>query len=240
MIRDSPASIADLARAGTATSLQGIGKTIQEKIVALLDEGEIPAAQQAQGEVPGHSGRRDATAGRRREDGAPALRRARDRDARRARGRRRPRSACATSRGSARSSSRTCSPRSRSSESTGPSERRLLSEVLEVGGELVAALLASPASDRVELAGSARRWAETCKDIDIVATATDPEALIEVLLEHPIAAEGGSSGIGRGADPHPQRDRGRSADRPAGRVRQPAPALHRLEGAQRRRCASAR
>src|SRR5687768_11736331 len=52
VIRDSSASIADLARAGRATELQGIGKTIQEKIVALLDEGEIPAARKLKEKFP--------------------------------------------------------------------------------------------------------------------------------------------------------------------------------------------
>jgi DNA polymerase (family 10) len=81
-------------------------------------------------------------------------------------------------------------------EEEGPGERRLLDEVLEVGEALVADLLADPASDRVVLAGSARRWAETCKDIDIVATASDPEALGRVLLEHELAAESKNSGTG--------------------------------------------
>ena len=43
-IADSPAPVGELALAGRATELQGIGDTIQEKIVALLEEGEIPSA----------------------------------------------------------------------------------------------------------------------------------------------------------------------------------------------------
>jgi DNA polymerase (family 10) len=45
----------------------------------------------------------------------------------------------------------------------------LLSTALEVGGELVEGLRASGTAERVELAGSARRWADTCKDLDVVA-----------------------------------------------------------------------
>ena len=57
--------------------------------------------------------------------------------------------------------------------------RTLLSKALEVGESMVGALREHPAAIRVELAGSARRWAESCKDLDIVASAEDPAALIE-------------------------------------------------------------
>jgi DNA polymerase (family 10) len=58
-------------------------------------------------------------------------------------------------------------------------ERTLLSKALEMAEALVDGLRAHPASNRVELAGSARRWADSCKDLDIVASASDPEALVE-------------------------------------------------------------
>jgi DNA polymerase (family 10) len=51
-----------------------------------------------------------------------------------------------------------------------------------------------PASDRVEVAGSARRRAETCKDIDLIATATDPAALATALSEHSLVAQSGKPG----------------------------------------------
>ena len=72
--------------------------------------------------------------------------------------------------------------------------RLLLSKVLPVAEELAEALRAHPASDRVTVAGSARRMAETCKDIDLIATATDPAALAAALAEHPLAAQAGSAG----------------------------------------------
>ena len=40
------------------------------------------------------------------------------------------------------------------------------------------ALRDHPSAMRVELAGSARRWADTCKDLDIVAASSDPAALV--------------------------------------------------------------
>jgi DNA polymerase (family X) len=42
-----------------------------------------------------------------------------------------------------------------------------------VGDELVARLRAHPATERVELAGSARRMTDSVKDLDVIATATD-------------------------------------------------------------------
>ncbi len=78
----------------------------------------------------------------------------------------------------------------------GPSERLLLSEVLPVAEQLASDLRASPASDSVEVAGSARRRAETCHDIDLIATATDPGALASTLLDHPLAATGSSGDSG--------------------------------------------
>jgi DNA polymerase (family 10) len=59
-----------------------------------------------------------------------------------------------------------------------PQPRVLLNKALEIGDGIVEALRAHPASDRVELAGSARRLADSVKDLDIIATASDPPALL--------------------------------------------------------------
>ena len=56
-----------------------------------------------------------------------------------------------------------------------PKPRTLLSTALAVGEELVEGLRAHDSALRVELAGSARRLADTCKDLDIVAAAKDPK-----------------------------------------------------------------
>ena len=53
----------------------------------------------------------------------------------------------------------------------------VLNKALAVGEQLVAALREHPASDRVELAGSARRMTDSVKDLDVIATARDPLAL---------------------------------------------------------------
>src|SRR6476660_15657 len=52
-IRDSPRSVAQLAAKGKATELAHVGKTLQEKINALLETGEIPAAVKLRKKFPG-------------------------------------------------------------------------------------------------------------------------------------------------------------------------------------------
>src|ERR1700756_712166 len=51
-VRDAPVSVLALAREGRATDLAGIGQTIQEKVLALADEGTIPAAAKLRAKFP--------------------------------------------------------------------------------------------------------------------------------------------------------------------------------------------
>src|SRR5882724_7610923 len=51
-IRESPVSVAELAAAGRATEIPGVGKTLAEKIDALLETGEIPAAAKLKAKFP--------------------------------------------------------------------------------------------------------------------------------------------------------------------------------------------
>ncbi len=55
----------------------------------------------------------------------------------------------------------------------------MLNRALAVGEQLLDALRAHPAAERVELAGSARRMTDSVKDLDIIATASDPLALAQ-------------------------------------------------------------
>ncbi|MEY2513814.1 MAG: polymerase, partial [bacterium] len=64
-----------------------------------------------------------------------------------------------------------------------PAQRVLLHRALSIGEAIVGALRAHPAAERVELAGSARRQADSVKDLDIIATASDPGALARALGE---------------------------------------------------------
>src|SRR6188508_1788730 len=51
-VRDCPQSIETLSEAGRLTELPGIGKTMAEKIGALLETGEIPAAVKLKQKFP--------------------------------------------------------------------------------------------------------------------------------------------------------------------------------------------
>src|ERR1700759_5258002 len=51
-IRESPVSVEELSRTGRATEIPGVGKTLAEKIAALLETGEIPAAAKLKAKFP--------------------------------------------------------------------------------------------------------------------------------------------------------------------------------------------
>src|SRR5437660_8642723 len=51
-IRDAPMSVSALARQGRASELPGVGATIQEKVLALADDGAIPAAVKLRAKFP--------------------------------------------------------------------------------------------------------------------------------------------------------------------------------------------
>src|ERR1700727_3603219 len=51
-IREAPMSVTALAREGRATELAGVGQIIQEKVLALADGGEIPAAVKLRAKFP--------------------------------------------------------------------------------------------------------------------------------------------------------------------------------------------
>ena len=42
-IRESPSPVAELALAGKATDLPGVGKTIEQKVIEIVSDGEIHA-----------------------------------------------------------------------------------------------------------------------------------------------------------------------------------------------------
>src|SRR5262249_36627617 len=51
-IRETPGSVAEMALAGKAKELQGIGKTIEEKIVEVVELGEMSALTRRRDQVP--------------------------------------------------------------------------------------------------------------------------------------------------------------------------------------------
>ncbi|HEY2604048.1 MAG TPA: DNA polymerase/3'-5' exonuclease PolX [Thermoleophilaceae bacterium] len=177
-IRDSAASVEEMARAGTVTKLPGVGKTIAEKIEALLDTGSMPAAEKLKAKFP--PGLVEVTR-------IPGLgpKRARKlfdelgisslEDLKAAAEQEQLRGIAGFG------------PKAEENVLTAlaaghdgqPQARTLLSRALGIAEALTDALREHPASDRVEIAGSARRMTETCKDLDIVATATDAQALAD-------------------------------------------------------------
>src|SRR5213078_3794310 len=51
-MRETSGSIAQLALAGRAKELQGIGKTIEEKIVQIVEQGKIEALAKRESTIP--------------------------------------------------------------------------------------------------------------------------------------------------------------------------------------------
>jgi len=192
-VREAPVSVAALTREGTVTEMQGIGRTLEEKIRALLETGSIPAVEKLRAKFP--PGLVDITrlpgVGPKRvrklydelgiaslEDLRTAAETGRLRDVR----------------ASGRSSRTRCSPAFAAGIAERPRPRVPLYKALPIAEGIVEALRAHPAADRVELAGSARRGTDSVKDVDIVATASDPGALAAALAELDVIESGSPAG----------------------------------------------
>ncbi|HEV8152866.1 MAG TPA: helix-hairpin-helix domain-containing protein, partial [Solirubrobacteraceae bacterium] len=193
-VRDAPRSVAAMTRAGTVTELPGIGRTLEEKLHALLDTGKIPTLERLRGQFP--PGLIEMThlpgLGPKRArrlfdelgiDSLEALKEAAEaerlRDVRGfgAKFEEAVLAAFAAGHGD---------PDAR--------PKMLLNRALQLADGIVEALRAHPASDRVEIAGSARRLADSVKDLDIIATATDPPALLKAFAELDVIESSGSPG----------------------------------------------
>jgi DNA polymerase (family 10) len=181
-VRDTSVSVAALARDGRITELSGIGKTLEEKVLALDETGDIPAATKLRSRIPvglisvmhlpGFGPKRAKRLYD--EIGVDSL------DALRAAvegGRLRE------LRGFGLKAEENLKKVLAEHTEDGPARRVVLSRALDAAEEILAALRAHPAADRVEAAGSLRRWADSVKDIDIIATASDPVALASALAE---------------------------------------------------------
>jgi DNA polymerase (family X) len=181
-VRDSSVSVMQLARDGRVTELPNIGKTLEEKLIALDDTGDIPTAVKLRAKIPvglisvmhlpGFGPKRAKRLYD--EIGVDSL------DALRAAvedGRLRE------LRGFGLKAEENLRRVLAEHEEDGPARRVVLSRAVEAAEQVVAALRAHPAADRVEAAGSLRRWADSVKDIDIIATASDPAALSQALTE---------------------------------------------------------
>ena len=191
----SPVSIAELTRAGRVTELPGIGKTSEEKVKTFLETGSIPSAEKLKKKFPASLVQVTRIPGL----GAKTARRLYDElgiatveDLRAAVANQSIRAM----KGLGPKAEENIAAQLEKLGAEGPAERVLLSDALPVAESLADDLRAHPAAKAVAVAGSARRLAETCKDVDIIATATDPRALATALVEHPLAAAAGNPGDG--------------------------------------------
>jgi DNA polymerase (family X) len=193
-IRESPVSVEELARAGRATEIPGVGKTLAEKIDALLETGEIPAAAKLKAKFPPTlvevtrvPGIGPKTARRLWEElhisSLEDLKKAAEewklRDVKGL---------------GPKAEENVLAALERLGEPGEGPGRLLLSTVRPIAEELAAALREHPGAHRVEVAGSVRRWAETCKDIDLIATADEGKDLAQFLADHALIAAAGKPG----------------------------------------------
>jgi DNA polymerase (family 10) len=196
-VRDAPVSVAAMAREGRATELPGIGQTIQEKVLALADDGAIPAATKLRAKFP--SGLVDLTH-------LPGLGPKRARrlydelgvDSLEALGQAAEAGRIRSLKGFGPKAEEALLAAAQTATAGEPDRRVVLNRALAVAEQLVAALRAHPAAKQVQIAGSARRMTDSVKDLDVIATATDPRALAEAAagLELVEAAQNpGESGV---------------------------------------------
>jgi DNA polymerase (family X) len=192
-IRETPSSVAQLALDGKAKLLQGIGKTIEGKIVEVVDDGEIHALTKRKAEVPAEvatfmrlPGLGPKTARRiwkelgiTTVDGLKAAAEAQQLRGHAGIG--------------AGTEEKIAVALAKPQAAQGP-RRSLLGTTLPKLRAVVDELREHPASVEVSLAGSARRMRETVRDLDIIATATDPQALVDHFCTLPFVVDVAAKG----------------------------------------------
>ncbi len=187
-IRETGSSVARLALEGRAKELQGIGKTIEQKIVEVIEDGEIHALTRRKAEVPVEvatflrlPGLGPKTARRLwKELGVTTIA-----DLRVAAETGRLRDLGGLG---ARSEEKILAALKEPRAAEG-SRRALLGTTLPKLRAAAEMLAAHPAAVRVSIAGSARRFRETVRDLDLIATATDAPALLDAFCELPWVVE---------------------------------------------------
>jgi DNA polymerase (family 10) len=179
-VRESSVSVAALARAGKATILPGVGETLQQKILALAQTGTTPAGERLRAQFPAGliAIARLPGLGPKRarmlhdELGIETLEQLRE-------------AALAQRLRDVRGlgpkfEANVLGALEAGATSTAP--RLLLPAAIELGDALIAGLLPdAPADAKIELAGSARRMVDAVKDIDLIATTAESEALAGLL-----------------------------------------------------------
>ena len=185
-VRDAPGSVAQLAREGRVTSLPGIGPTLERKILDLIETGEIPAAVKLRERYPPGLVAITALPGlgpkRARRlfdelgiDSPAALREAAS--AQRIR----------TLNGFGAKGEQAILAALDAGAAERPRGRTVLDRALAIGEMIVDALRRLEPEAQVVLAGSARRRADSVKDLDIVL---DRASLLDALATLELVEEG--------------------------------------------------
>ena len=193
-VREASVSVAALARAGRASELPGIGATLQEKILALAESGAIPAAERlrekfppglvAVTRLPGLGAKRARLLHS--ELGVDSLQTLRE-------------AALAQRIRTVRGLGPKLEERVLEALEQGAGERSeprlLLPKAIELGEQLAAGLSELGGDDtHVQIAGSARRWADSVKDVDLIAVTNRPTTLAKSLVKLEQIASVGSAG----------------------------------------------
>jgi DNA polymerase (family 10) len=191
-VRESPVSVLGLARQGRATELPGVGAIIQEKVIQLADDGAIPATVKLRAKFP--PGVIEMThlpgLGPKRVrrlyeelgiDSLESLKTAAEEQ--RIRG----------LKGFGPKAEEAILASLRLSGAGEKPARVVLDKALAIADPLIAALRNHPTSIHVELAGSARRMADTVKDLDVIATAHDALALATAATELDLTESAGTA-----------------------------------------------
>lgn len=176
-IRTEGSSVEEMAKNGTVTDLPGVGKTLEEKILALIDTGAIPAAVKLKEKLPAGLIEINRIPGL----GPKTVRRLHDEldintpeDLRAAV---EAHEVMKLKGMGAKQEEKILAGLDRlEAEPSGP-QRKRLDEILPVAEELVEVLREHPSCDRAEIAGSARRKTDTCHDVDLIATSDSPKEL---------------------------------------------------------------
>jgi DNA polymerase (family X) len=187
-VANSPISVKQLAEEGRLTELPGVGKTLAEKIETLIETGSIPSADKLKQKFPATLVEVTRVPGL----GAKTARRIYDElgvenlvELKEAAEQGR----IAGIRGLGPKTEENILASLEGVTEDGIGERLLLSNVLPIADEIRGDLKELGVANRIETAGSARRWTETCKDLDLIATTDDPAGLVEALATHGLSAE---------------------------------------------------
>ncbi len=191
LMRDTPAGIAQLALDGKAKTLSGIGQTIEEKIVQIVEKGEIEALTDRKQRVPEgviafmHLPGLGPKTARRiwQELGIESLD-----ELKVAAEQQRLRTLTGLG-----AKTEENILKAVAAKPAGP-PRTLLGRALPPLLEVVAELRDHETAELVSEAGSARRRCETVRDLDIIATASDPAALTEHFTQLEWVAEVAAKG----------------------------------------------